>query len=390
LGAPARRDSLERRVPDEGPAPLLELREPHPHIDPTPIDILEVLPVALTQRGKVVIGVGAAAMIALVGVLAFTGNAPGSLRDIVGAVTGRPDPCPLTGTVRAGKDAPTRPVLTVKVENTSAAYPLAGLERADVIYEEPVEGGLTRFAALFQCRDAGRVGPVRSARTTDPKILLPISGQPLLAFSGAHPKVTAALDQGNVVQLTETSANAAFERDDSRSAPHNLFASTKALYRAGTKAGAEASVPPALFRYDEEVPSPSRPRTSATIAFSFSNTAEWAWAGGRWVRQLDGEPMRSESGATLAVDNVVIQEVVVTMSDILDAAGNPSPEVELLGRGRAWILRDGRLVKASWHRESLGDVTVFETKAGEEIGLAPGTTFVELMPKDGGGATFGR
>ena len=159
----------------------------------------------------------------------------------------RPDPCPLTGRVRAGEDPPERPALTVKVENTRDAYPLAGLERADVIYEEPVEGGLTRFAALFQCRDAGRVGPVRSARTTDPKILLPLADEPLLAFSGAHPKVTAALEDAGVVQLTETSANAAYERDDARSAPHNLFASTKALYRVAEQTGADISLPNALF-----------------------------------------------------------------------------------------------------------------------------------------------
>jgi hypothetical protein len=217
--------------------------------------------VALTHRGKVVIGSAAAGVVALVGILAFTGNAPGPIQRIVDTVVDRPDPCPLTGRVRAGEDPPERPVLTVKVENTFDAYPLAGLERADVIYEEPVEGGLTRFAALFQCRGSGRVGPVRSARTTDPKILLPISAQPLLAFSGSHPKVTAALDDANVVQLTETSANAAFERDGSRSAPHNLFASTVALYRAGTKAGVDASVPQALFRYDDAVPSRSPART---------------------------------------------------------------------------------------------------------------------------------
>jgi hypothetical protein len=345
--------------------------------------------VALTQRGKVVIGAGAAVVVALLGVLAFTGNAPGPLQRIVDTVIDRPDPCPLTGAVRAGKEAPTRPALAVKVENTSAAYPLAGLERADVIYEEPVEGGLTRFAALFQCRDSGRVGPVRSARTTDPKILLPLSDQPVLAFSGANRKVNAALEQAGVLMLTE-GAGTAFERDGARSAPHNLFAATKTLYSLATKAGVDEAAPPPLFRYDDEVPSPTKPRTSAAISFSFSNTAEWAWADGRWVRQLDGAPMVSEAGAEIAVDNVVIQEVVVTMSNILDAAGNPSPEVELLSQGRAWILRDGRLIVGRWHRASLGDVTVFETKDGEEIALAPGTTFVELMPKDGDGATFAR
>jgi hypothetical protein len=346
--------------------------------------------VVLTQRGKVAIGAAAAAVVAVLAVLAFTGNAPGPLQNIVDEVTGRPELCPLTGEHRAGgKDTPGRPMLTVKVENTDEAYPLAGLERADVIFEEPVEGSITRFAALFQCRDAARVGPVRSARTTDPKILMQYSDEPLIAYSGSHHKVGVALEEAGVVSLTETSANEAYVRDDSRSAPHNLFVSTKKLYRLA-RGTVDFSLPDALFRFDEEIPAPSKPRTSASVAFSASNITGWIWSEDRWVRQLDGEPMLAESGTPIAVDNVVIQEVVVTDSDILDAAGYPSPNVKLVGEGRAWVLRDGRLILGRWSRPSLGDVTVFETKGGEEIALAPGTTFVQLVPKDGGEVTFER
>ena len=343
---------------------------------------------ALTQRGKIVIGVVAAVVVGVLAVLSFTGNVPGPLKRVVGAIAG-PDPCPLTGQVLRDEDPPDRPALAVKVENTRDAYPLAGLERADVIYEEPVEGGITRFAAIFQCRDAGRVGPVRSARTTDPKILLQLSDEPILAFSGAHPQVTARLEDADLLQLTETSGNIAYERDDARSAPHNLFVATRPLFSLAAKASVVSS-PTALFRYDEDVPDPSKRRSSATVTFSSANVVEWDWDGSRWVRQLDGAPMLVESGAELAVENVVIQEVVVTDSNILDVTGSPSPEVELLGGGRAWVLRDGRLIVGRWRRDSLGDVTVFETRAGEEIALAPGTTFVELVPKDTGGASFER
>lgn len=346
---------------------------------------------ALTQRGKVAIGVGAAAVVAVLAVLSFTGNAPKPIQDIVDKVTGKPTPCPLTGELRkGGKGALDRPLLAVKVENTDDAYPLAGLERADVIYEEPVEGSITRFAALFQCRDAGRVGPVRSARTTDPKILLQFSDEPLLAYSGANTKVAAALEQAGVVSLTETSASEAYVRDGSRSAPHNLFVSVKKLYGIAQDKGVEFSVPGAIFRFDEEVPAPSKRRTSATVAFSPSNIVGWAWSNDGWVRELDGEPMLAENGTPIAVDNVVIQEVVVTDSNIVDVAGFPSPDVKLIGEGRAWILRDGRLVVGRWRRASRGDITVFETKAGEEIALAPGTTFVQLVPKDDGEVTFER
>jgi hypothetical protein len=348
--------------------------------------------VALTQRGKVAIGVTAAAVVAVLAVLAFTGNAPAPIQDIVDEVTGKPEPCPLTGDLRKeGKGALARPLLAVKVENTDEAFPLAGLERADVIYEEPVEGGITRFAALFQCRDAARVGPVRSARTTDPRILAQFSDEPLLAYSGANPRVAAALEQSGVVSLTETSAGDAYVRDDARSAPHNLFVSTKRLYRIAQETDVDfSSLPEALFRFDEEVPSPSKRRTSASVAFSPSNVVGWTWSDDRWARRLDGEPMLAENGIPIAVDNVVIQEVVVTDSDIVDVAGFPSPDVKLIGEGRAWILRDGRLIVGRWRRASRGDITVFETKAGEEIVLAPGTTFVQLVPKDDGEVTFER
>ena len=346
---------------------------------------------ALTQRGKVAIGVAAAAVVAVLAVLAFTGNAPKAIQDIVDKATGQPEPCPLTGELRkGGKGALDRPLIAVKVENTDEAYPLAGLERADVIYEEPVEGSITRFAALYQCRDAPRAGPVRSARTTDPKILLQFSDESILAYSGANPRVAAALERAGIVSLTETSASDAFVRDDVRSAPHNLFVSTKKLYRIAQETDVEFSLPEAIFPFDEEVPAPSRRRTSATVAFSPSNVVGWAWSQDAWVRELDGEPMLAENGTPIAVDNVVIQEVVVTDSDIVDVAGFPSPDVKLTGEGRAWILRDGRLIVGRWQRASQGDVTVFETKAGEEIALAPGTTFVQLVPKDDGEVTFER
>jgi hypothetical protein len=339
----------------------------------------------------VVIGVVAAAAVVLVGILAFTGNVPDAVRGIVNTVTGRPDPCPLTGTVRGGEDPPARSVLGVKVENTDDAYPLAGLERADVVYEEPVEGGITRFAALFQCRDAGRVGPVRSARTTDPKILLQYAAEPLLAYSGAHAKVTPMLDEAGIVSLTETSAQAAYVRDSARSAPHNLFVSTKRLYRLASQMGVDGGAPEAVFDYENDVPTPSRPRTSATVAFSPATVVEWEWTDDRWVRLLDGAPMASEKGAPIAFDNLVIQEVLVTDSaTIRDITGSPSPEVQLVGKGRAWILRDGRLIVGRWRRESLDDVTEFETRAGDEIAFKPGTTFVELLPKDDGDVTFAR
>jgi hypothetical protein len=348
--------------------------------------------VTLTKRGKIVAAVAAVVGVGVVaiGVLAFTGNAPGPLQRALNNVIGRPTPCPLTGeTLFGDRSAPQRPAFAVKVENTRDAYPLAGLDRADVVYEEPVEGGITRFVAIYHCRGATRVGPVRSARTTDPKILVQFANEPLLAYSGAAVAVTHAVENAGVRSFTETSASGAFERDDSRFAPHNLYVSVPRLYRHATAAGVDASMPREVFTFDGGVPRGKR-RTVATVTFSSATIAEWHWERGEWVRYLDGAPMLLEDERPISATNIVIQEVEVGVSDIVDASGSHSPTVDLTGEGRAWILRDGRLIVGRWTRASLDDVTVFETAAGERIALAPGRTFVELIPSDDGEVSFER
>ncbi|MEO8475644.1 MAG: DUF3048 domain-containing protein [Actinomycetota bacterium] len=337
---------------------------------------------ALTSRGKTLIA--GVATVALVGggALVFTGNA-GPVSTITTKFVGAdPDPCPLTGIVPTGdKPVPTRPVLAVKVENTPDSYPLAGLNEADIVYEEVVEGGITRFIAVYHCQGAPLVGPVRSARTTDPKILLQFGARPLLAFSGGAPKVVNIVRKAGVIELTEDDPAPAFTRDDARVIPHNLFTGTQKLWAAAAKAHKAATAPEPVFTYDEATPKPSKKTASATIVFSSLATAEWHWEGGRWVRYLDGSPMTLESGDEIAADNVVIQQVETTEStQFSDVADYPSPEVTVTGSGKAWVLRDGKLIIGTWERASEGDLTVFRTKKGDEIALTPGTTFVELAP----------
>jgi hypothetical protein len=343
--------------------------------------------VSLTSRGKITIAAVAGTLVlAGVGALAFTGNAPAPLQRLVDTLVDRPPtPCPLTGVeFGRGRDAPSRPVVAVKIGNTAAAYPLSGLNDADLIYEELVEGGITRFVAIYQCAQPTRVGPVRSARTTDPRILLQYADPPILAYSGASEPVTDYVERIGVVSLTETSANGAYTRDTTRFAPHNLYVSIKALNREARSHEVDRSAPEPVFAFSGEVSGPSKRARSASVTFSYANTAQWTWSRGRWIRLFDGEPMLLGDGEAFAVDNVLIQEVVVK-----PGIGS-SPDVTLTGSGRAWLLRDGRLVIGRWSRPSLGDATEFRTKAGQDLSLAPGTTFVELVPKESGEVSFGR
>src|SRR5712691_1838884 len=132
--------------------------------------------------------------------------------------------CPLTGSKPAAGQVPDRPALAVKVENLPAARPQTGLSFADIIYEEPVEASITRFIVVYQCQDASRIEPVRSARLTDPGILVQF-GKPLFGFAGGVQRVLDRVHERGLIDVNFESraASQSYHRDPARSAPHDLY-----------------------------------------------------------------------------------------------------------------------------------------------------------------------
>jgi len=322
-------------------------------------------------------------VVAAIGFLAASGKAPAFIRTVAAkvgiAAPPAPPTCPLTGKAPPHGVVPGRPVVAVKVENLPEARPQAGLQDADIVYEEPVEGGITRFIVLYQCRDAGRVGPVRSGRTTDPGILVQY-GHPILGYAGGAGPVVRAIDEAGLIDENFLVAEGAYTRDPNRAAPHNLYTGTKKLYAAGrSKAGA----PDPVFTYDPDLPERSRRVRTVHLGFSSYSDVYWRWNPGkhRWLRFHGEVPHTLESGVQVSAANVVVQVVEVVPGAIVDAAGNPSPEVGLTGGGKAYVFRDGRMIVGHWERDRLSEVTRFVTRSGEDIALSPGPTWVELLPR---------
>ena len=339
----------------------------------------------LTRRGKFLVAGATVAVIAggALGYFAlFPQQAPAFVRDTlqgVGLGAGEPEAtCPLTGAPVPGSEVPDRPALAVKIENAPEARPQAALNEADVVVEEPVEGGYTRFIAVFQCGDSDRVGPVRSGRTTDPDYLRQL-GPAVFGYAGGRDVVKREVPKVGLVDVNYIVAASAYTRDESRAAPHNLYTTTEALWRAGrSKDGA----PDPLFTYAETWDGAAKRIRSVHLPYSGVSDVYWHWNGvkGAWLRSHGDVPHVLEGNERVSATNVVIQVVSVTESDFLDSAGNPSPEVDLTGSGKAYVLRGGEVILGRWERESLHDVTTFVTKDGTEIALAPGRTWVELLP----------
>ncbi|HEX9376560.1 MAG TPA: DUF3048 domain-containing protein [Actinomycetota bacterium] len=338
---------------------------------------------ALSRRGKVVagIGAGAVAIAGAIGVLALTGHA--DKVPIIGDIVDKPATCPLTGLRSGSGDPPDRPALAVKVENLPEARPQAGLQAADVVYEEPVEGGITRFIVLFQCHDAKRVGPVRSARFTDVDILPQFGSQTLFGFAGGAPPVEKRIQESrlNDVNFQAPSAEKAYTRDPNRDAPHDLYTSTQGLYRSG---GTDGGGPEDVFGFSKSVPSAAKRARSVHLDFSPTADVTWTYSPKRgvWVRSYDTGPAELEGGSVISATNVVVQVSKIRATGITDAAGNASPEVVTTGKGDLYVFRNGRVVRGTWSRASLVDTIEYRDAMGHVIDLAPGTTWIELLPDD--------
>ncbi len=284
---------------------------------------------------------------------------------------------PLTG----APEYPLRPAIGVKIDNTPPSRPQVGIANADIVYEQIVEGGITRFLAMFQSTDVARIGPVRSARTTDTGLLGGYNA-PLFAFSGGNDGVLAAVRFANLISLTEASAPRAFVRDEGRVAPYNLFTSTEALYAA---AGDRGGMAPSQFVFLAPGAPPTGGRPVAGVEIQVGNdTVTYRWNGTGWARETNGRVHEDAVSGQIAPENVVVQFTNYSTSP----ADAESPDAVTVGSGEAWILTAGQLIVGRWARGTAISPILYTDAAGVSIPITPGRTWVAL-PRPGTGTVLG-
>ncbi|HYZ98480.1 MAG TPA: DUF3048 domain-containing protein [Acidimicrobiales bacterium] len=300
--------------------------------------------------------------------------------------TTAPPVAPLTGRQGDFKGRLKRPALFVKIDNVSAARPQSGLNHADIVIEEPVEGNLTRLAAVFHSRNAPAVGPVRSVRTSDLE-LVPLFRRPLFASSGGNNGVVPQLAEANVVDVGMNVSAAGFRRSPHRPAPHNLYSSTRELY---AKAPESPKRPKPVFSYlgrRERLPRGAKPVGGIALRFGGPEVSRFTWdaASGTWLRSQSGTPHVGVGGRRVSPKNVVVLGINY---DYSNQRGRSVPHAVVTGKGPAVVLTRGKAVEGTWRRPTLGHPLRLVAANGKtEIKLTPGQTFIEL-PQRGGWSFF--
>ncbi len=285
---------------------------------------------------------------------------------------------PLTGEPAGSGGVPNRPAAVVKIDNGAPASPHVGLNSADIVIEEEVEGGVTRFASIFHSQST-IVGPVRSGRSTDVSLISSL-GTPLLMYSGANDVTEEILRNQTQIQNRNFETSSGYWRDSARRAPSNLFTDTDPHW-----ASANGGPPPAQFAFRD-------PSTEVTAGFetkSFSidypsSSASWRWDGKQWLRNQRGKEHILESGEQVSAANVVVIEAERVGTGLVDGAGGVVPEFVFVGTGNATVFVDGRRISATWTRPTLASVATVTAADGSLVELTPGRTWIQLIESNSG------
>jgi len=299
-----------------------------------------------------------------------------------------PTVLPLTG--EPVDEIPERPALSVKVENTSAARPQAGLDEADIVWETVVEFSVPRFIAVFHSRSPEKIGPIRSVRPMDPAIIKPMGG--ILAASGGQSGILSLVRRSGAQLLTFDAGHPGFYRSRDRVAPHNVYSSAKDLWDQAD--GDRTAPPPQQFEYahgEDEPSAVALGEKASTLSLRMGQgRPSWTWdpGTGAWLRSESGAAASVEGGSRLSAVNVVVLSVEAYDSGYDAQGGAAVPNLRLAGeRGKAWVATGGKVLEGRWSKEAEEEPFVLTVK-GEPLLLAPGQTWVEVMPTNEGSFDF--
>lgn len=292
--------------------------------------------------------------------------------------------CPLDGTVVTDESLIKRRPLIVKVENLAEARPQSGLDKADIVIEAMAEGGITRFAAVYLCRNVDEIGPVRSARQQDTIFVREYDA--LFAHVGGSDTWARDKDQ-DLADLDEFKFGDAYWRSDDRDAPHNVYTTTERLHKAAADEGWEKEVLLDTWPFKADTPAKKgRPGLTVSVDIPYGADCDthydYDYATDTYPRSVAGEPFKdSVTGNQLAPKNVVVMYVDYESSDDGEEYGLGGTDVMVLvGEGKALVMRDGTAIDGKWVKSSESGRTMFLDAAGRPIEFNRGQTWLEIIP----------
>jgi hypothetical protein len=285
----------------------------------------------------------------------------------------------INGVVNDSEDLINRRVVAVKIDNHPRARPQVALNQADAVYETLVEGGITRFIALYQTQDFEKVGPNRSGRVTDSDLIKGLDAT--FQISGAQRWVKNIFRADGINVLYDNGVST--YRDKSRPAPHNLFASTPKIREIADDRGWSNDNPGNMFLFGD---APSSGIAATTISMSFSGgiNANWEWDGDAYLRSNGATAHETvdADGATdqVSADLLIALHVREFIAHNPAGSGTSLPTADTVGTGNAMVFYDGEIVEGTWTRETDEDMFTLTNEDSTAMVIPPGRMWISLIP----------
>jgi hypothetical protein len=283
-----------------------------------------------------------------------------------------------------------RRVLAFKIDNNINARPQSGLQEADAIFEILVEGGMTRFLALFLDKSSSYLGPIRSARPTDPTVIRPFGGT--LVVSGATGGLIPTIRESGVPVLEETAAPSMF-RIANRNAPHNLYADTELVRGVVNDKGYYFLQPGPQPLYDFGYNQSNWEEGAARITIKYSEFTTVIWKLGekgyeRFI--IDGYAPNKEAVAHNFIsqdgnysDILKTQTVVVIQGPLYNDENTTLPSILTVGVGPVTIFHNGNLIQGTWRRNDIKEPFIFTDNNQNLIEVPPSSQWIHIVPTNG-------
>ena len=283
-----------------------------------------------------------------------------------------------------------RRVIAFKIDNNINARPQSGLQEADAVHEILVEGGMTRFLAFFYDNTSKYLGPIRSARPTDPTVVRPYGGT--LVVSGATAGLVPSIRELGVPVLEEQNSPVMF-RISNRNAPHNLYADTELVRERIEERG---------FYFLQPGPGPLYPfglnqnnwvkgADKITVKYSDFTTVIWKLDGEKYSRFIiDNYSDNKEAVAHNFIsqdgnytDILQTETIVVLQGPIYKDQATTLPSVLTVGVGNAYVFNNDKYIQGTWRRGDINESFVLTDLDGNEIQVPPSTQWVHILPNEG-------
>ena len=285
--------------------------------------------------------------------------------------------------VLSGREGANGQVLVVKIDDTTQAHPQIGLEDADIVYIEQVEGGLTRLAAVFSSVIPERVGPVRSARISDIEILSQF-GRVAFAYSGAQRKLLPVIAAANLQDLgAQRQSPTIYTTDPERTQPYAMVLRADLLMQLIQEKGFAIDSAKSIGFTFGSLPEGGAATKKVVMNWPAATySATWSEEDARWLLSHNNAVNYAESGLVLGPSTLIIQMVSITPSEYKDKVGGVTPFSQTVGSGKAYVLRDGQRFTTTWTRPSAEAGTTFTFADGTIVNFDPGQIWIALTDRE--------